>query len=68
MVDALDVAFEGYYGQRLQQVFALLLQPAFWGACVLRERAEIMTGRPAVADYVRLMKRRWVPVRAGKAL
>lgn len=58
VVDALDVAFEGYYGQRLQQVFALLLQPAFWGACVLRERAEIMTWTPGlVADYVRLMKK-----------
>lgn len=58
MVDALDVAFEGYYGQRLQQVFALLLQPVFWGACVLRERAEIMTWTPGlVADYVRLMKK-----------
>ena len=58
VVDALDVAFEGYYGRRLPQVFAMLLQPAFWGACVLRERAEIMTWTPGlVADYVRLMKK-----------
>ncbi|ORM73481.1 hypothetical protein HA48_09210 [Pantoea wallisii] len=51
------MALEGYLSQRLR-IVTLLLQPAFWGACMLRERAEIMTWTPGlVADYVRMLKK-----------
>lgn len=57
VIDAVDVALEGYLSQRLR-IVTLLLQPAFWGACMLRERAEIMTWTPGlVADYVRMLKK-----------
>lgn len=58
VIDAVDVALEGYFSQRLGCIFSLLLQPSFWGACVLRERAEIMTWTPGLtADYVRMVKK-----------